>query len=516
MLNRKSPVQLNPAQENTKVSKLNYDTYERVPEETLQEVILENYQGPTIFLLEKEGHFPENYYVFPKKVNPYKLGDLGFGLGMTILGATSESLSGEANGMFMIYGLMSLVSFAVSPQWIVNGGTYELPALKPYPVQNEGAPKLALGPVDISLGENDIRIYYYKSLKRFVKQKPSTWVYGKDEVYVKESLFSEDLKARLGKTGYIDTTSKLFSSRFVESKISAQLVSASIKHVGSALTVEGDVEWTLTNEVTGDTIARYTLMGKSVFHPSYISEEEAIRSGLANVFERTLYDFFEKPKVKTQLEKTESSFANLHEEWDSLKIIQNPDTNLSSAGQALASVVTVVDKNGHGSGVVIGSNGYIITNHHVVKDALREKRDLKIRFGQGLESTAEIIRTNPIFDLALIKIDAENLTTLSPLQINDIRIGEDVFAIGTPSSVDLGQTLSKGIISGKRVDNDQVTIQTDVPINGGNSGGALVYTDGSLLGIVNAKIVGFGVEGIGFAIPAEYIESALKIELERK
>ena len=90
-------------------------------------------------------------------------------------------------------------------------------------------------------------------------------------------------------------------------------------------------------------------------------------------------------------------------------------------------------------------------------------------------------------------------------------IGADVFAIGTPADKELGQTVTKGIISARRKIEGHAFLQTDVSINGGNSGGALVARSGQLLGIVNAKLVGRGIEGIGFAIPAEQVSEALQL-----
>jgi serine protease Do len=93
-----------------------------------------------------------------------------------------------------------------------------------------------------------------------------------------------------------------------------------------------------------------------------------------------------------------------------------------------------------------------------------------------------------------------------------IPVGDEVYAIGTPFDVELGATLTKGIISGRRKDGNRTLIQSDVSISPGNSGGALVDAQGTLIGIVNQKIFGMGVEGIGFAIPAHYLEDALGLK----
>ena len=90
-----------------------------------------------------------------------------------------------------------------------------------------------------------------------------------------------------------------------------------------------------------------------------------------------------------------------------------------------------------------------------------------------------------------------------------------MYAIGTPADQELGQTVTKGIVSGERQVEGRSFIQTDVSINPGNSGGALIDKTGMLLGVVNAKIVGRGIEGIGFAIPASRMLEVLKLDLPK-
>ena len=97
-----------------------------------------------------------------------------------------------------------------------------------------------------------------------------------------------------------------------------------------------------------------------------------------------------------------------------------------------------------------------------------------------------------------------------------INVGEEAYAMGTPYDIDLGASVTKGIISGKRKDGERTLIQTDVSISPGNSGGALINAEGVLIGVVNEKVLGLGVEGIGFAIPTHVIEEALSIEFQNQ
>ena len=158
---------------------------------------------------------------------------------------------------------------------------------------------------------------------------------------------------------------------------------------------------------------------------------------------------------------------------------------------------------GSGSGVILTSDGYIVTNNHVVSGA--EK--LKVYLQDGTEYEAELIGTDSYTDLAVIKIAAENLPAAVLGSSNESMVGDTVYAIGNPLGV-LATSVSKGIVSGLdreiTLDNKQMTLmQVNASVNPGNSGGGLFNADGELIGIVNSKASGNNVEGIGFAIPMD-------------
>ncbi len=162
---------------------------------------------------------------------------------------------------------------------------------------------------------------------------------------------------------------------------------------------------------------------------------------------------------------------------------------------------------GAGSGVIISTDGYIITNAHVITDSASGKLAdaIKIRLNTGDEYTAEIIGSDSDSDIALIKIDAENLFAATVGNSDSIKVGEQIIAVGNPLG-ELGGTVTCGIVSATNreisVENNKMTlIQIDAAINPGNSGGGLFNTKGELVGIVNAKTTDVTVEGLGFAIP---------------
>ena len=157
---------------------------------------------------------------------------------------------------------------------------------------------------------------------------------------------------------------------------------------------------------------------------------------------------------------------------------------------------------GAGSGVIISSDGYIITNYHVIEGA----NTITVTLRDGKTSyTAAIIGSDSDNDIALLKIDAKDLTPATFGDSSKLAVGDYVVAIGNPLG-ELGGTVTDGIISALArevtIDNKNMTLlQTNAQISPGNSGGGLFNANGELVGIVNAKDSATEVEGIGFAIP---------------
>lgn len=178
---------------------------------------------------------------------------------------------------------------------------------------------------------------------------------------------------------------------------------------------------------------------------------------------------------------------------------------------SINSVITVKTDFGHGSGFLISVDGHALTNTHVIEDA--EK--IEVIFNNNLTLPAEVVSSDNSRDVTLLKIVGGGYQPL-PLKLTneESEIGVEVIAIGTPENIELGQTVTKGIVSGYRNIEGQNYIQTDVSINPGNSGGALINDSGQVIGIVVAKIVGSDVEGLGFAIPVNEAIDRLNIKFE--
>ncbi|MBO0726079.1 MAG: DegQ family serine endoprotease [Blastocatellia bacterium] len=163
---------------------------------------------------------------------------------------------------------------------------------------------------------------------------------------------------------------------------------------------------------------------------------------------------------------------------------------------------------GLGSGVIITKDGYLLTNHHVIDGA----EEIRVEMANNRGYNAKVIGDDPRSDLAVLKIDGNDLPMLTLGNSDQVRVGDVALAVGNPLGI--GQTVTAGIISAKGRSTGlsdgsfESFLQTDAPINQGNSGGALVSTAGELVGI-NSQIVSptGGNIGIGFAIPANMARS---------
>jgi len=165
-----------------------------------------------------------------------------------------------------------------------------------------------------------------------------------------------------------------------------------------------------------------------------------------------------------------------------------------------------------GSGFIISSDGYILTNYHVIELAFENDLPISVVLNDGVSYDAEVVGFEKDNDVAVIKIDAEGLNAAVIGDSDNIRVGQTIYAIGNPFG-DLVFTMTDGIVSaidrvvsveGKSIG----TFQFSAAVNRGNSGGPIYNTDGEVLGIVTAKVVRGNVEGIGFAIP---INDAIEI-----
>ncbi|NCC75738.1 MAG: trypsin-like serine protease [Clostridia bacterium] len=168
-----------------------------------------------------------------------------------------------------------------------------------------------------------------------------------------------------------------------------------------------------------------------------------------------------------------------------------------------------------GSGFIISADGYVVTNHHVISGA----QSIQVTLDHGDAYKASLVGSDPVNDIAVLKIDGKDLPTVQLGDSSDLEVGELAVAIGNPLG-ELSGTVTAGIISALdrtiTVDGQDMTLlQTDAAINAGNSGGALFNSFGEVIGINTAKNSGSGIEGLGFAIPIDHAEPIIEQLIEK-
>lgn len=236
-------------------------------------------------------------------------------------------------------------------------------------------------------------------------------------------------------------------------------------------------------------------------------------------------NFFSEPQVVYE-NGAESKYTSFAENVKAEKyIVASPDNFTEAAAKVTSSVVHIKSltksydwwgnanyASSSGSGVMVSNDGYIVTNNHVIEDA----SDLEVTMNNKRTFTAKLIGTDPTTDLALIKIDIKNSPYVKFSDSDKSKVGQWVLAIGNPFS--LTSTVTAGIISAKGRDikilDDSYAIesfiQTDAAVNPGNSGGALVNTNGDLVGINTAIITKSGrYEGYSFAVPSNLVNKVI-------
>ena len=261
----------------------------------------------------------------------------------------------------------------------------------------------------------------------------------------------------------------------------------------------------------------------SVFSYIIVAIIAGIAGGLVSLYiaPRYLYgDLIPLPEIYQQ-----------NDAYSSITINTSDDVNVvvAVASKAVSSVVGITtlqeDRNpfstspieGLGSGVVIDSNGYILTNSHVIGDGYVSQ--INVLFESGSQLPASLLWNDSLLDLAVVKVNASGLDIAELGNSDLLQVGELAVAIGNPLGLEFQRTVTSGVVSGLhrsiRVSQASVMedlIQTDASINHGNSGGPLLNSDGQVIGINTAKVQ--GGEGLGFAIPINLVKPILESILE--
>lgn len=322
----------------------------------------------------------------------------------------------------------------------------------------------------------------------------------------KAKLFSEDQKGRKQLPRYI---------------IGAEIIDYSVnyhqlkgKDYGDG-DVKGETKISFKWKVLDKKNGKIVLIKENTVKVLFRQEVYQNISNHALVFEKALIDFFKDEKFIALLndgigeesitEEVAEASATLIEKFD------NPD--FSSISEMIKDInqscVTVITDGGHGSGVLIDQKGLILSAYHVV-DGVNK---IDVKFSNGLTLEAEILSFDKFNDLVLLGIPGKGYHA-APIkwEMEKLSLGEEVLTIGTPAELELGQSISRGIVSGNREHDGNIFVQLDMAVSPGNSGGPLLNNKGEVVGVVQRKLIGNGIEGIGFAIPIPKVIEALNLE----
>lgn len=242
-------------------------------------------------------------------------------------------------------------------------------------------------------------------------------------------------------------------------------------------------------------------VGSILLYSVYLKIEVKEVTPIANTTATRLYNdaVVENEDIESSLEDITRSIVGI--------------SKIKNNGETLLDLNATKDL-GLGSGVIFSSNGYIITNWHVAGE---KYSSCYITLENGGTYNGNVVWSDADLDLAIVKINTAGLKTINLGDSEELKLGEEVWAIGNPVGIEFQRTITKGIISGlnrtiKIEDENTKTymedlIQTDASINTGNSGGALINKKGELIGINTVKIT--SAEGIGFAVPISIIKPIL-------
>jgi serine protease Do len=261
------------------------------------------------------------------------------------------------------------------------------------------------------------------------------------------------------------------------------------------------VEWQLFDPVTKKTLARFTTSGGG-------EQKQKTRDGLSALLEASFRtnakQLIAGPTFREAIMgKTQSSDQTIVKPIDFTPI----DIASVSMAKATKSVVSIFAGDSMGSGVLVGIEGYVLTNHHVAGGT----GQVRVKWSDGVITPGVVIRSDARRDVALIKTDAKALPL--PLRKGKPEIGETVYAIGTPLDAGLQGTLTKGVVSGLRDMEGQPFIQSDVAVTHGNSGGPLLNENGQVVALtVSGREVNGAPTSLNFFIPIDDALKALSLQ----
>lgn len=412
------------------------------------------------------------------------------------------------------------VLFLIPPQMDKAPNSYdykkELEVKNPRSIDSKkkGQKYLQLNDVKFDLKKEDILIkeitakaYEYNVREASARRS----IQFKDDVKVDNTIFADAVNDVLVKLGYIDTSNTLLTSNIGATYVNATVTKMSLTRIynykGQARSLTNAYKCELTiNWEFLDKYKQVKLKSSNSVSSGVFVAGDYQKAGLQDAIMSSFYEVLKSSEAQGWL----NSNTTLEDAVKIEMISLNRGNSVKDIKSALAATTVVKTDKGFGSGAVVSSDGYILTCYHVIAG---QDSSVQVIFSDKDTLKAKVVRYSELADLAILKVNKEckNVFFMDAKAGSDA--GEDVFAIGTPVSMEFGQTVSKGIISGLRKNEAGLKlIQTDVSVSPGNSGGPLVKKDGTFLGVVDFKVMKEGAEGLGFGTTVSTIMEQLRLQ----
>lgn len=348
-----------------------------------------------------------------------------------------------------------------------------------------------------------------KTSKQIAKDKKKKAVTEESEaINYGDSEFTENIVKIISKAGYIDTSGKVLAGPANTVGLEATIVSGKAYKAYKSfyggnsymLVMSLDIDWIFRDQYNQiiDSVRLTELSDR------FVLTGDAFRTAMFDAVEKSFYALTKHKSFAENLSRSKKEVTKMED-----LILSKPNSLVKDAKDALKAAVAIKykDNSGHGSGFAVTHDGYLLTNYHVVAGTRAGSyKDFVVVMPDGKEIPGKVERVDPVSDLALVKVDATFEKSFLIPTAKSFDLLEEVYTVGTPASLELGNTITIGIISSERKNDDVDVIQLNMGITGGNSGGPVFSkTTGNLYGVVSSKLVGRNSEGVSFAVPAHNI-----------
>jgi S1-C subfamily serine protease len=320
-----------------------------------------------------------------------------------------------------------------------------------------------------------------------VERAPVTWKMLAPQFSNLRSVFGEELKA----AGFTPETNPgdLFAAKeekTTDLEVGARVKSADAHYCENITGLKGrltlDIQWQVYSNLRREVVATVETHATAEKSKGLLASHDEARSLAQDAFAANVRALLADPQFRRIVTAPEAGVPGPAQGLagrEPIHLVGAPGRAVAIS-DAVGSVASIFAGDGFGSGVLVSSDGYMLTDAHVVGTSAH----VRVRWSDGFETTGEVVRSDKRRDVALIKTDTHGRAPLA-LRRGSPNIGATVFAIGTPLDPKLQSTVTRGVVSANRIVDGFSFIQSDVPVNHGNSGGPLVDESGAVIGLTD-------------------------------